>query len=247
MTNDLTGKKAFITGGSRGIGKAIVQHFASEGAKVAFTYNSSKEQADSIAQEIINDGGEASAIQFDASNPENAQNALDKALEYLNEIDILVNNAGIGKEGKIGSEGASLENFDKVFNVNVRSVYALTHLTVPHLKSGARIINVSSILGERAVFPDIGIYNASKFAVSGLTRSWAHDLGEKNITVNAIMPGPIDTDMNPASQGNEQAQKTALKKYGEPEDIANMAVFLASDKSSYITGSTFNVDGGINA
>ncbi len=216
----LINKTALITGGSRGIGASIARHYAKEGAVVALTYNSSRDKADEVVAEIIENGGKAKAIKFDASNPDNAEAALNEA---------------------------SLENFDKVLNVNVRSVYALTHLTVPHLKSGARIINLSSILGERAIFPNVGIYNSSKFAVTGLTRSWAQDLGEDNILVNAIMPGPIDTDMNPAAGNTEQADATALKRYGQPEDIANMAVFLGSDESGFITGATFNVDGGANA
>lgn len=235
-----------MTGGSRGIGAAIAKRYATEGSKVVLTYNSSKEQAELIVKEITDHGGEAKAIKFDASNPDNAQSTLTEALDCLGQIDILVNNAGIGKEGKIGTEEASLKSFDKVLDVNVRSVYALTQLTVPHLNSGARIINISSVMGERAIFPGIGIYNSTKFALAGLTRSWAHDLGERGITVNAIMPGPIDTDMNPADR-SDMGNITALKRYGKPEDVANMAVFLASDESAYITGATFNVDGGTNA
>ncbi len=243
----LRNKTALITGGSRGIGASIAKAFAIEGAKVFITYNSSPDKANDVVKEIEALGGVASAIKVDASKPEQISTVFKDVLALIDgNIDILVNNAGIGAGGKIGSEDAGLDAFDEVLNVNVRSVYALTHAAVTHMNDGGRIINISSILGERGIFPDMGIYNASKFAVTGLTRSWAHDLGDRNITVNAIQPGPINTDMNP-EEGSDMADITALKRYGQPPEVAALAVFLASDGSSYITGATMNVDGGANA
>lgn len=242
----LTGKKALITGGSRGIGEAIVRRFVEEGAEVVLTYNSSSEKAKKIINELTKKRAKVFMVRLDGSKPEKAAGSVKEALKHIGHIDILVNNAGTGNTASIHEPAAGLDAFDTIFNVNVRTLYAVTHEAVKHMRAGGRIINISSILGERAIGADMGIYNASKFAVTGLSRSWAHDLGQKNITVNAIQPGPIDTDLNPA-EGSTMGESTALKRYGETHEVASLAAFLASDESSYVTGATINVDGGMNA
>ncbi len=244
---DLKGKKALVTGGSRGIGAAIVRRFVEDGVEVVLTYNSSPEKAKKLITELTRKRGKVYMVRLDGSKPEKAAGTVREALKHIGHIDILVNNAGMGGfDQHIDNPKAGLEKFDQIFDLNVRTLYALTHEAVKHMNSGGRMINISSVLGERAIFPDTGIYNASKFAVTGLSRSWALDLGAKNITVNAIQPGPIDTDLNPA-EGSTMGEMTALKRYGRPEEVAAVAAFLASEESSYVTGATINVDGGMNA
>jgi 3-oxoacyl-[acyl-carrier protein] reductase len=133
--------------------------------------------------------------------------------------------------------------------INVDAVFALTNAAVKHMKTGGRIVNISSILGERATGPDMGVYNASKFAVTGFSRSWAKDLGARGILVNAVQPGPIDTDLNPATGSHAESMRlqTALGRYGRPEEVAAAVAFLAGPDAGYITGATLNVDGGWNA
>jgi 3-oxoacyl-[acyl-carrier protein] reductase len=133
--------------------------------------------------------------------------------------------------------------------INVDAVFALTNSAVRAMKAGGRIINISSVLGERATGPDMGVYNASKFAVTGFSRSWAKDLGARGILVNAVQPGPIDTELNPETGEGAEAQKarTALGRYGRPEEVAAAVAFLAGPDATYITGATLNVDGGQNA
>ena len=242
----LENKKILVTGGSRGIGAAIAREMSAESADVVITYNSGREHADKVVQEISKNGGKAFAVQMDGRKPENAKPVIGEAIKTLGGLDVLVNNAGTGREGSIADAEYDLAVLDDVFDVNVRTVYAMTHAAVRHMQAGARIINISSVLGERGII-GCGIYNASKFAVTGLTRSWAHDLGEKGITVNAIQPGPIDTDLNPADEDTSLAKMTAMKRYGQPNEIAPLVAFLASDKSSYMTGACINVDGGANA
>lgn len=243
----LEGKKALVTGGSRGIGAAIAKRLAADGADVAITYSASPDAAQKIVDAITALGRKGYAVKADASQPEKLKGPIEEAIRQLGRIDILVNNAGIGEGDTLDT--TTLADFDRTLNVNVRAVYETTHVTQSHMKSGARIILIGSILGERAMCDGMGIYNASKFAVAGLGRSWAHDLGPRNITVNVIQPGPIDTDMNPADSESSERQKsrTALGRYGKPEEIAAAVAFLASEESSYITGATLNVDGGTNA
>ena len=243
----LQNKKALVTGGSRGIGRAIVEHLASAGAEVAFTYSNSFQEAENLAQTLTSQGFKAKSYQADANKPAEMTNLAEKIIADFGKLDILVNSAGVLSMGEIGT--LSFEEFQRVFNVNVASVFALTNALVPHIPAGGRIINISSVLGERASGPGLSIYNASKFAVSGFTRSWAKDLGAKGILVNAVQPGPINTELNPETSDYAEYMRsqTALGRYGKPEEIAAMVSFLASDAASYITGSTINVDGGWNA
>jgi NAD(P)-dependent dehydrogenase (short-subunit alcohol dehydrogenase family) len=248
MNQLLAGKVALVTGGSRGIGAAIVQELAAQGAHVALTYSKSSAQAEALVAAITKNGGKAKAYQADAAMPQKMHSLAEAVLKDFGAIDILVNNAGIFDAlGPIGM--IDLESYEKVQRVNVDAVVYLTNAVVPHLKAGARIINISSVLGERAGVPGISIYNASKFAVTGLTRSWAKDLGAQGILVNAVQPGPIATEMNPdeGEQAEFMKRQTALGRYGQPHEIAAAVAFLAGPHASYITGALLNVDGGYNA
>lgn len=238
----LSGQKALVTGGSRGIGAATALKLAEEGADVAITYSASKEKAEKVVAAITKLGRKAVAIHADANDPAKAALAVAEAAKSLGGLDILVNNAGVFEAGgAIGSIDAA--QFEHQLNVNVRSVFAVTQAAVAHLKAGGRVVNVSSCLGERAIMPGASAYTMTKFAVAGLTRGWALDLAQQNITVNAVLPGPIATDMLP--DGAEQL--SPMKRAGKPEEVANVIAFLASSEASYMTGATVAVDGGVNA
>lgn len=246
-TKNLDGKIALVTGGSRGIGAAIVAQLAARGARVVFTYQKSVDQAQKVANDVVAAGGQATALQADAEDPSSMQGVVDQVVKAHGKIDILVNNAGVFLIGPVGK--FSLTDYDRMMNINVNSVYALTHYAVPHIKPGGRIINISSVLGERASGPAMAAYAATKAAVLALAKGWAHDLGAQNITVNAVLPGSIDTDMNPEAGPYAAAQKqnTVWGRYGKPDDIASMVTYLAGDEASNITGSAIAVDGGRNA
>ncbi|NDF11511.1 MAG: 3-oxoacyl-ACP reductase FabG [Proteobacteria bacterium] len=242
MSQKLQGKVALVTGGSRGIGAATALKLAKEGADVTLTYANSKDKAEKVAESIRKLGRKVSIVHADAGKPENMKALVDGVVKEFGKLDILVNNAGVFQAaGPVGE--IDTQEFEHQMDVNVRSVVAATQAAVKHMKSGGRIINISSVLGERAIFPGVSAYTMTKFAVAGLTRGWAIDLASKNITVNAIAPGPIATDMAP--DGAEQV--TALKRKGTPEEVANVIAFIASDESSYVTGAFIPVDGGANA
>jgi 3-oxoacyl-[acyl-carrier protein] reductase len=247
MSKPLSKKVALVTGGSRGIGAAVVRRLAEEGAHVAFTYSKSGKAAAALVKAVSARGVKAKAYAADAAAPKSLARLVDKVFKDFGKLDILVNNAGVFLGGSIGEIKAA--DYERVMRVNVDAVFALTNAAVRKMKAGGRIINISSVLGERAVGPDMGVYNASKFAVTGFSRSWAKDLGAKGILVNAVQPGPIDTDLNPESGESAEIQRarTALGRYGRPEEIAAAVAFLAGPDATYITGATLNVDGGMNA
>jgi 3-oxoacyl-[acyl-carrier protein] reductase len=247
MTKNLNGKTAIITGGSRGIGAAIAKRLADDGANIAFTYSNSRETAEKLANELTSKGVKAKSYKVSASDSKAMKPFVDAVIKDFGAIDILVNNAGVFSMGNIGE--VTQEEFDRVMQINVSAVFSLTNEVVKHLKSGARIINISSGVGERATAPSMGIYVASKFAVTGFSRAWAKDLGAKGILVNAVQPGPINTDMNPEIGDFAEFMKgqTALGRYGQPHEIAGLVSFLSGADSSYITGATINIDGGWNA
>ncbi len=238
----LAGKVALVTGGSRGIGAATALKLAQEGADVALTYSASKEKAEKVAASIAKIGRKAHIIHADADKPDNAATAVKETVRLFGKIDILVNNAGVFEAaGPIGQIDAA--QFEHQLNVNVRSVFSASQEAAKHLKNGGRIINISSCLGERAIMPGISAYTSTKFAVAGMARGWALDLAQQGITVNAVLPGPIATDMMP--DGAEQL--TPMKRAGKPEEVANVVAFLASDEASFVNGATVPVDGGVNA
>lgn len=238
----LQNKIAIVTGAARGIGAATALKLAQEGADVVITYSKSQDKAEAVAADIRKIGRKAHLVKADAGDPKGAAKVVEETIKQFGKLDILVNNAGVFEAaGPIGeiSEG----EFEHQLSVNVRSVFTVTQAAIPHLKAGGRIVNISSGLGERGIFPGASSYTMTKFAVVGLTRGWAHDLALKNITVNAVLPGPIATDMMPDGAGD----LAPMKRPGKPEEIANVVAFIASDEASYMTGATVPVDGGTNA
>jgi 3-oxoacyl-[acyl-carrier protein] reductase len=247
MRKPLNGKVALVTGGTRGIGAAIVRRLAQEGCDTAFTHSKSRKAAAELVNEIAGTGVKAKAYLADAAAPQTLPVLVAKVLKDFGKIDILVNNAGVYLGGKIGDIQSA--DYERIMRINVDAVFALTNAVVKKMKPGSRIINISSVLGERAAGPGMGVYNATKFAVSGFSRSWARDLGDRGILVNAVQPGPIDTELNPESgeSAGYQKSQTALGRYGRPEEVAGAVAFLAGPDATYITGATLNVDGGWNA
>ncbi|MBB6680189.1 3-oxoacyl-[acyl-carrier-protein] reductase [Aequorivita sp. 609] len=243
----LEGKTAIITGGSRGIGKGIVEVFANHGANVAFTYSSSAEAANNLAEEVAKLGVKAKAYQSDAASFTEAQTLVDEVLKDFGSVDILINNAGITKDNLLMR--ISEEDFDKVIEVNLKSVFNMTKAvqrTMLKQRQGS-IINMSSVVGVKGNAGQTN-YAASKAGVIGFTKSVAIELGSRNIRCNAIAPGFIETEMT--QNLNEDAIKgwadmIPLKRGGSPQDVANACVFLASDLSAYVTGQVLNVDGGM--
>ena len=243
----LEGKVALITGGSRSIGAAIAKGLAEAGAKVALTYKTAENAAAEVVREIESKGGQAKAYRADNADAEDANNIVAQVMQDFGQLDILVNNAGISPTKPLHE--VTDADFDEVVHTNVRGVFFTSREAAKVMQEGGRIINIGSVWGERMPLPGVSLYTMSKFAVAGLTRAWARDLGAKGITVNNVQPGPIDTDGNPSSGDFAQvlAPMTALGRYGEPKDIAGMVAFLASSEAKYVTGSSINVDGGFNA
>jgi 3-oxoacyl-[acyl-carrier protein] reductase len=244
MSKKLSGKRALVTGGSRGIGAAIARRLAAEGADVVITYAGNHDGAKASVAAIEAEGVRGKAIQADAADAEAVKRAVDEAAATLGGIDILVHNAGVAAFAGLAED--SLENYRRIFGVNVEGVFAGTLAAVPHLSDGGRVILVSSVVADHAGFPGNGVYSASKGAVSMFARNWAHDLGPRGILVNAIQPGPIATDMNPdeGDFADQIRNQVILRRYGRAEEVAGVAAFLASDDASYITGTTIDVSGG---
>ena len=245
--NLLEGKTAIITGGSRGIGKAIVEIFVKQGANVAFTYSSSSDAAKAIENELSTNNVKVKSYKSDASNFEEAQLLAASVLEEFGSIDILVNNAGITKDNLLMR--MSEEDFDRVIQVNLKSVFNMTKAvqrTMLKQRKGS-IINISSVIGVKGNAGQSN-YAASKAGIIGFTKSMAIELGSRNIRSNAIAPGFIVTEMT-EELGEETIKQyfeaIPLKRGGSPEEIANTCVFLGSDMSSYLTGQVLNVDGGM--
>jgi 3-oxoacyl-[acyl-carrier protein] reductase len=243
----LAGKVAVVTGGSRGIGAAITKRLAADGASVAFTYTKGTDAAASVVKEIERSGGKAIAIQADAANAKAVKAAIEKAVAAFGQLDILVNNAGTAIPNKF--EDATLEEMDRVVDINVRGVFIATQVALKHMHDGGRIISIGSAVGERVMVPGLVPYAATKGAVKIFTQGLSREVGSRGITVNNVQPGPIDTELNPASSEWAVPQKaqTALNRYGHVDDIAAMVAFVASPEASYITGANLTVDGGMNA
>jgi 3-oxoacyl-[acyl-carrier protein] reductase len=246
-TLPLAGKTAFVTGGARGIGAAIVERLAREGADVVFTYRGSAELARALAAKIEAAGGRALALQADAADPQAVTQAVDAAVGRFGKVDILVNNAGALMLGPI--ETFSLEDFDRTLEVNVRAVFLASKAVLTHMPDGGRIINIGSVNADRMPFPGGAAYAMSKSALQGLVRGMARDLGPRNITVNNVQPGPIDTDMNP--EDGEFAKMLhglmALQRHGRPEEVAGMVAYLAGPDAGFVTGAHLTIDGGFGA
>lgn len=246
---NLTGKVAFVTGGSRGIGAAIVRRLAADGADVAFTYvsASSAGAAQALAQALTVDGRRARAIQADSEDALAVRQAVEQAISELGPVDVLVNNAGIFVTGLIGD--TSVDEYERTMDINVRAPFVAIRTAQASMPDGGRIINIGSCLAARAGRAGVALYAASKSALVGLTQGLARDLGTRGITVNVVHPGPINTDMNPAdgAHAGELVAVLSLPHYGETRDIAGMVAFLAGPEGRYITGASLAVDGGYAA
>lgn len=245
--NELKNKTAMVTGGSRGMGKAIAKALAAQGANVVLTYIHSKEKAERVVEEIKAAGGNAIAVKADNANNVELIAAVNTAVQKFGGIDILVNNAGIAIAKPLSNY--SIQDYEDTMGVNVRAVFVVSQQAAKHMPYGGRIITIGSNMGDNAVSANMTLYTTSKSALQGLTRGMARDLGDKRITVNLVQPGPVDTDMNPANTelADFLRSRMPLGEYGRSEDIANMVSFLASDKSKFITGAILTVDGGFNA
>ena len=247
MNRKLEGKVALITGGSRGIGAAIAKRLAADGAKVAVTYAKGADAAASVVKEIERDGGKAIAIQADATDAEAGEIAVEKTVGTFGRLDVLVNNAGTAIPKTF--EETTLEEMDRLLDINVRGVFIATQAALKHMKRGGRIIMIGSAVGERVMAPGLVPYAATKGAIKIFTQALSRELGSRGITVNNVQPGPIDTELNPASSEWAVPQKaaTALDRFGHVDEIAAMVAFVAGPESSYITGANLTVDGGMNA
>ena len=247
MINPLKEQNILVTGGSRGIGAAIVRRLAYDGANVAFTYDRSAAAAQELVQVLTAEGTKAQAYSLDAAQPHHLPGLIDRFFADFSRLDALVNNAGVFSGAAIGE--IDPDEYARVMKINVEAVFMLTNAAVRVMQPGSRIINISSVLGERAAVSGLSVYNASKFAVTGFSRSWARDLGPRGILVNAVQPGPINTEMNPEDGEKAEAikQQTVLGRFGQPQEVAGVVAFLAGPDATYITGTTLNVDGGWNA
>jgi len=247
MSKKLEGKIALVTGGSRGIGAAIAKRLGADGANVAVTYTKGVDAAASVVKEIERAGRKAIAIQADAADAAAVKAAVEKTVATFGRLDVLVNNAGTAIPKTF--EEATLEDIDRVLDINVRGVFVATQAALKHMKSGSRIIMIGSAVGERVLVPGLVPYSATKGAVKIFTQGLSREVGSRGITINNVQPGPIDTDLNPAAGDWAVPQKaaTALDRYGHVDEVAALVAFVAGPESSYITGANLTVDGGMNA
>ncbi|MDF2190457.1 3-oxoacyl-ACP reductase family protein [Paraflavitalea sp. CAU 1676] len=242
----LENKVALVTGGSRGIGAGIVKRLAAEGAKVAFTYAQSAQAAAEVLAVTEAAGSKAIAIVADNHSTDALPRAVEETVKTFGRIDILVNNAGMFSLNTI--EDYSLQEYDDMMNVNVRAVFLASQAAARHMQAGSRIITIGSNMADRVSDSHGALYAMSKSALIGLNKGIARDLGPKGITVNLVQPGPIDTDMNPASAPHAEGLRSrmAIPKYGTPAQIAGLVAYLASEESGFMTGTALTMDGGYN-
>jgi len=246
IMTELAGKRALVTGGSRGIGAAIALALADKGADVAITYERSADRAAEVVRAIERKGRKALAIQADSADPAAVKRSVDEAAQALGGLDILVNNAAIALYGAIAD--VSVEQIDTLLDVNVRSPLLASQAAIPYLQAGGRVITIGSVGAERIVGDTGTVYFMTKSALHSFTRGLARELGSRDITVNLVQPGSTDTDMNPADGDFADFQRALipLGRYGEPEDVAAAVAFLASPAARHITGTILTVDGGLN-
>jgi 3-oxoacyl-[acyl-carrier protein] reductase len=243
----LANKVALVTGGSRGIGAAIAKRLGADGASVAITYAQDATAASAVVTAIESAGGKAIAIQADAADVNAVTGAVEKAVAAFGPLDVLVNNAGTAIPKPF--EEATLEEINRVIDINIRGTFVTTQVALKHMNDGGRIIMIGSAVGERVAAPGLVPYAGTKGAVKMFTQALSREVGSRGITVNNVQPGPIDTDLNPAAGDWAVPQKaaTALDRYGRVNEVASLVAFVAGPESSYITGANLTVDGGMNA
>lgn len=242
----LAGQVALVTGGSRGIGAAIVRRLACDGADVVFSYSNSPARAEEVSADVRAAGRRVLAVQADQANALAVQQLVKTAHEAFGRLDILVNSAGVFVTGVVGDPDADLAAFDRQIDINIKGVVAAVRAAAPLLSDGGRIVSLGTTGATRIAFPGVADYVASKAAVAAYTRGWSRDLGARGITVNVIQPGAINTEMNPQDGAFADSLRamTSLGRYGQPEEIAGAVAFLVGPDARYITGATLNVDGG---
>jgi 3-oxoacyl-[acyl-carrier protein] reductase len=241
--SSLAGKTALVTGGSRGIGAAIVRRLASEGVAVAFTYAASSAAANELVADIAANGGTAVAIRADSAEPAEVQAAVAQTVQRFGRLDILANNAGIIGSGTVDT--FPLADFDRILAVNVRAVFVAVQAALPHMGEGGRIIITGSVVADRTGVAGAAAYSMSKAAVAGLTRGMARDLGPRGITVNVVQPGPTETDIVSDESVREWLRPMmALGRMGSSDEVASLVAYLARPEASFITGAALTVDGG---
>jgi 3-oxoacyl-[acyl-carrier protein] reductase len=245
MDKPLLGQVAFVTGGSRGIGAAIVKRLATDGAAVAFTYNASQPAADQLAEQLNAAGGQVRAMKVDNADSAAVKAAIDQAARPSGKLDILVNNAGIFIMGDVAA--VTEEQYDTMFAVNVRSSFFAIQAALAHMAAGARIVTIGSGTADRSGFPQASVYAMTKAALAAMSRGLARDLGPRGITINTVQPGPIETDMTDRPDARAIVRPmTCLKRMGQAEEVADSVSFLVSQNATFITGAALDIDGGYN-
>jgi 3-oxoacyl-[acyl-carrier protein] reductase len=247
MSSPLHGKRALVTGGSRGIGAAIAKRLARDGAHVALTYVSKPDEANRTAAAAAEHGVRALAIQADAADTKAVLAAVERAAKEFGGLDVLVNNAGIAAMAPI--DQFTLEDFDRTFAINVRAAFVATQAALRHMGEGGRVIMIGSCNAERMPFAGGAVYAMSKAALVGLAKGLARDLGPRGITVNNVQPGPVDTDLNPAQGEFAESLKKlmALPRYASGDEVAAMVAYLAGPEAGFVTGASLTIDGGFTA
>jgi len=243
----LQNKRALVTGGSRGIGAAIVKRLARDGAHVALTYVTKPDQASATAKAAQALGVKALALQADSADAKALVAAIERTAKEWGGLDILVNNAGIAAMAPL--DEYPLEDLDRTLAVNLRAVFVATQAAVKHMKTGGRVVTIGSCNAERMPFAGGAVYSMSKAALVGLVKGLARDLGPRGITINNVQPGPIDTDMNPADGDFAERLKKlmALPRYGTGDEVAAMVAYLAGPEAGFVTGASLTIDGGFTA
>lgn len=243
----LTSKVALVTGGSRGIGAAIAQRLAADGADIAITYNSSPQRAAAVVDAITESGSKAVALQVDSAAPDAARRAVDAVIATFGRLDILVNNAGVYPTGPL--DEISPDDIEQAIALHVRAPLLFSQAAAAVMGEGGRIITIGSTLADRTPTPGITLYSATKAAAAGMTRGLARDLGPRGITANVVHPGNTDTEMNPADSSDAAAElpNIPLGRYGQASEIAAAVAYLAGPDAGYVNGTTLTVDGGVNA